>query len=394
MEMRVMFKQRAEAAFIGALENIRCGTFSLEASNGAHYEFDSGHPGPHGHMALHSKDVLWNATLKGDVGLAEDYRDGLWDSNNLPALVEFGLKNDDAINDVVFGSSLNRFVSQMLYLLRSNTKSGSKKNIQAHYDLGNDFYSLWLDETMTYSSAIFDTPAENLETAQHRKYDRILRRLSPEKGRILEVGCGWGGFAERALQNTDSSLTCITLSPSQRKFALDRLAGHENRVQVNLTDYRDQRGTFDSIVSIEMFEAVGESYWPGYFKTIKERLGRGGKALVQSITIGDKYFERYRRSADVIRTYIFPGGMLPSPSRFRQEAEKAGLIVNNTFFFGRDYAETLRRWLQNFDAQELNIQDLGFDQPFMRLWRFYLASCIGTFESDRTNVMQVELAHA
>ncbi len=276
------------------------------------------------------------------------------------------------------------------YLFRINTLKGSKKNIHAHYDLGNAFYKLWLDPSMTYSSAIFDDSTKNLEQAQHRKYDRIIDELDAGSGSLIEVGCGWGGFAERAQQRGDFDIKGITLSEEQHAFAQQRLG---NSADIVLEDYRHQQGKFQHIVSIEMFEAVGERYWQTYFAKLKSMLQQKGKAVVQTITINEADFPRYRRGGDFIRSFIFPGGMLPTPTRFKQEAAKAGLKVDNEFFFGYDYAKTLGVWLNNFDAEINKVKALGFDESFIRLWRFYLAACISGFNTDRTNVMQVTLSH-
>ena len=275
------------------------------------------------------------------------------------------------------------------YLLRLNSVKGSKKNIHAHYDLGNDFYKLWLDPSMTYSSGIFKNSNDTLEQSQYNKYDRILDCLGEDKGSLLEVGCGWGGFAERAQTRGDFDVRGVTLSEEQHDYARDRLGA---KADIVLEDYRHQNGTFDNIVSIEMFEAVGERYWPTYFNKIGSLLSKNGKAVIQTITMNDKDFPRYRQGGDFIRSYIFPGGMLPSPSRFEREVQKAGMQTGNTFYFGQDYARTLESWLHVFDQKKDEVIALGFDEGFIRLWRFYLAACIAGFRTGRTDVMQVELS--
>ena len=244
---------------------------------------------------------------------------------------------------------------------------------------------------MTYSSAIFKSPMENLTAAQHNKYDRIIDRMETDSGRLLEVGCGWGGFADRALQQGDYDIKGITLSEEQHNYAAERLG---QNASIALEDYRHQKGKYDRLVSIEMFEAVGERYWPVYFKKMKELLAEKGKAVIQTITINEQDFDDYRVGGDFIRTYIFPGGMLPAPSKFREQAEKAGLRVNDEYYFGQDYARTLDCWLKSFDAKKEEIKNMGFDEGFIRLWRFYLAACSAGFKTGRTDVMQVELAHA
>jgi cyclopropane-fatty-acyl-phospholipid synthase len=288
------------------------------------------------------------------------------------------------------GNFLNRlgFVIQNAFL-RRNSISGASRNIRDHYDVGNDFYALWLDPSMTYSSALYANDAD-LHAAQQNKYDRILSRLGPPQGRVLEIGCGWGGFAERASAG-GHAVTGVTISPAQHQFAAARLNG---AAEIRLEDYRKVKGTFDSIVSIEMFEAVGERYWPQYFAILAGRLKRGGRAVIQTITIRDELFEGYRARGDFIRHHVFPGGMLPSLSRFREEAERAGLKFAGAFGFGKDYARTLREWLARMKQQESAIRSLGHDQQFLRNWEFYLGLCAAAFDVGRTDVVQVELINA
>ena len=271
---------------------------------------------------------------------------------------------------------------------RRNTVSQSRQNIESHYDLGNQFYELWLDATMTYSSGLRYSGNEDLETAQHQKYERILEKLRSQKS-LLEIGLGWGGFAEKAV-GEGHQITALTISPSQYNFAKERL---KSKVEILLTDYRNVGGHFDGIVSIEMFEAVGEKYWPTYFKVLKDRLSESGKALIQTITIQDSEFDSYRRRSDYLRHHIFPGGMLPSSKKFEEHANKAGLLVNETFFFGQDYAWTLREWEKRFLASQNKIARLGFKDPFIRKWLYYFGICIGGFDMGRINVMQAELVH-
>jgi cyclopropane-fatty-acyl-phospholipid synthase len=328
---------------------------------------------------------------KGDIGFAEDYRAGNWDSGNLTSLTTLALQNRAALDRFVTGGTLGRTVSMLSYLLKLNTISGSRKNIHAHYDLGNDFYKLWLDPTMTYSSALYKSYKDDLVTAQTNKYDRIIDCLGADKGSVLEVGCGWGGFAERAMQRGDYGMKGITLSHEQHDYARQRLG---NKAHIALEDYRHQHNKFDFLVSIEMFEAVGERYWPTYFQQVGKSLKDKGRAVIQTITMNEHDFPRYRRGGDFIRSYIFPGGMLPSPSRFRAEVEAAGLKTGNEHYFGQDYAKTMEQWLKDFDAARDQVKAMGFDDGFIRLWRFYLAACIAGFRTERTNVMQVELTHA
>ncbi len=389
-----MFEKFAFDAFLKSLENIRHGSFEVISPEGKKYLFEGNMPGPKANMKINSYDVITNLATKGDIGFAEDYRDGKWDSENLPALIYVALKNEDALNSYIYGTSFYRVVAQFVNFFKRNNLKGSKRNIQAHYDLGNDFYSLWLDQTMTYSSAIFSNDNEPLAKAQHNKYDRILGLLGDNSGDILEIGCGWGGFAERAITTKDHRITGITLSNEQHEFANNRLKDLKGNSNIVIEDYRRQEGKFDNIVSIEMFEAVGEKYWSTYFNKIASALNQKGKAVVQTITIADEYFESYRKGGDMIRNFIFPGGMLPSAERFEYEAKKAGLKITDKFHFGKDYARTLDNWLQTFNSKIAEVKALGFDDKFIRIWKLYLASCIASFSVERTDVMQVELQHA
>jgi cyclopropane-fatty-acyl-phospholipid synthase len=326
---------------------------------------------------------------RGDIGLGEEYIAGSWDTDSVERLVSLFLLNLDHFSDFSDGNILNRlgFVIHNA-LVRRNSISGSARNIKDHYDVGNDFYSLWLDKSMTYSSALYNG-AEELYRAQQNKYERILSKLNA-KADVLEIGCGWGGFAERAAADSHN-VVGLTISPAQHKFAAERLKGGAD---IRLEDYRRCKGSFDNIVSIEMFEAVGEHYWPAYFATLAERLKRSGRAIIQTITIKDELFDGYRTRSDFVRHYVFPGGMLPSLARFREEAERAGLKFAGAFGFGKDYARTLREWLVRMQKAEGEIKALGHDQQFLRNWEFYLGICAATFEVARTDVVQVELVNA
>lgn len=373
------------------LDQLEKGSLSLTLPNGQSYKFSGKLPGANADIQIHDWRVPTNLAFKGDTGLAEDYRDGRWQSDNLENLITLAIDNDHVMSPFLYGSTLAQKIGNLSYILRSNTIKGSRRNISAHYDLGNDFYKLWLDPTMTYSSALFNQPDESLVQAQHNKYDRILGQLNQNSGSILEVGCGWGGFAERAASKGDFAIKGITLSSEQHDYAASRL---DNKAKIVLEDYRAQSGTFDNIVSIEMFEAVGEKYWKTYFDKMGSMLKKSGRAVIQTITIDDKIFENYRTSNDFIRTFIFPGGMLPGPDRFAMEAKKSGLRINDRFDFGQDYATTLEHWLASFDSKKQEIMALGYEESFIRMWRFYLAACIASFRTGRTNVMQVELQHA
>ena len=384
-----MFPKIARS-FFDALHAIEYGTASIIFPNGKLHQFTGRQPGSHAQLTLHNWNGVKQLLQKGDIGFAEAYRDGDWDSEDICELLLCALQNEAAMHRYIHGSAIMRVLSNLAYFFTRNTLTGSRKNIQAHYDIGNDFYALWLDPGMTYSSALFDEAHVALEAAQDAKYDRIISRLQPG-GSLLEIGCGWGGFAERAVQKSGFHIRGITLSDQQQAYAAARLQG---KAEIVLEDYRNQQGTYDSIVSIEMFEAVGEKYWPVYFAKIKQLLAEKGRAVIQTITIDEAEFERYRSSGDMIRTYIFPGGMLPTASRFKQEAEAAGLKVTDQHCFGQDYGTTLRLWLHRFETALPDVRALGYDEKFIRLWRFYLASCFASFRVGRTNVMQVELQHA
>ncbi len=377
--------------FLKALEQIKYGSFHLTTPEGKSYHFTGEHEGINANATIDDWRVITAFAAKGDIGLAESYRDGWWDTGNLVNLLLLGLKNEHVFEPYIYGNPLSHLAARLLYLLNRNTLQGSKRNISAHYDLGNDFYQLWLDPSMTYSSALFQNENETLEQAQHNKYDRMLERLDANSGNLLEIGCGWGGFAERAANKNDYHIKGITLSHQQHAYATARLG---DKAAVALEDYRHQEGQYNRIVSIEMFEAVGEKFWPVYFSKMKSLLANKGKAMVQTITMDEPYFERYRKSGDMIRSFIFPGGMLPTSSRFAHEAEKQGLRVTDSHAFGKDYATTLQHWLDNFESSLPQVKGLGFDESFIRIWRFYLCTCIASFTTGRTNVMQLELQHA
>lgn len=379
-----------EKSWRKAIGSLEYGTLEFIAPNGEVTICKGAHPGPSARFHIHEWDVLRRIMARGDIGLGEEYIAGTWDSDSVENLVSLFLLNLDHFDDFSDGNLINRigFVIHNA-LVRRNSISGSARNIKDHYDVGNDFYSLWLDKSMTYSSALYNGTAD-LYSAQQNKYERILSKFQSPKASVLEIGCGWGGFAERAACD-NHNVTGLTISPAQHKFATSRLNG---AADIRLEDYRRCKGSFDNIVSIEMFEAVGEHYWPAYFATVAERLKRGGRAVIQTITIRDELFSGYRTRSDFIRHYVFPGGMLPSLSRFREEAEKAGLKFVGAFGFGKDYARTLREWLVRMQGQESAIRALGHDQQFLRNWEFYLGICASTFEVARTDVVQVELVKA
>lgn len=380
--------------FLKSFEKAEYGDLEIVSPEGKKYFFQGSKTGVSAHLHLKTYDVITNLIAKGDIGFAEDYRDGKWDSDSVKNFIFYALQNEDYLNNYIYGTNLFKAIAKIAYFFKRNTIKGSKKNIHAHYDLGNEFYKLWLDPTMTYSSAIFNNNNESLALAQHNKYDRILQRLGDKSGNVLEVGCGWGGFAERAAYLKDHKIKGITLSEEQHSYAKNRLSEFKENTNIVLEDYRKQTGKFDYIVSIEMFEAVGEKFWNTYFSKLSSMLKEKGKAVIQTITIDNKYFDSYRKNGDFIRSFIFPGGMLPSENRFAEETKKANLKITDKFLFGKDYALTLNYWLNNFENKIDEVKKLGFDEKFIRLWRLYLASCIATFAVGRTNVMQVEVQHA
>jgi cyclopropane-fatty-acyl-phospholipid synthase len=380
-----------EKRWYDVLSRLECGTLEFVAPNGTVHLARGNKPGPSARFAIRNWSVLRHIIQRGDIALGEHYVNGDWETDNIDHLVSLFLMNMDVLAGYAHGSLLSRMALVVSNrFLRRNSITGSRRNIMAHYDVGNDFYKLWLDRSMTYSSALFGGRTENLEEAQCNKYDRILSRIAEHGETILEIGCGWGGFAERALAY-GQKVTGLTISPSQHRYAVERLKGAANII---LDDYRKVRGKFDNIVSIEMFEAVGEDYWPQYFQTITDRLKHGGRAIVQTITIRDELFDYYRLRSDFIRQYVFPGGMLPSLQRFREEAERAGLKVVDQFAFGRDYARTLRQWSRRMTERTDEIKAMGHDDRFLRNWQYYLNICAAAFDVGRTDVVQVEMVHA
>ncbi len=373
---------------LNLLRRIVAGSLVLVTPHGESIRL--GEPGALPSAELHIHD--WRACARilasGDVGFAEALRERWVDCHDLTSLLRLALVNRAALDPAIFGSGLARLWLRLRHLLRRNSRAGSRRNIQAHYDLGNAFYRLWLDAGMTYSSALFDGDFSlSLDLAQQAKYRRIWERVGGRAGmHVLEIGCGWGGFMELAA-NEGASVLGITLSGQQHAFARERLASWAG-AEVALRDYREVSGEYDAIVSIEMFEAVGEAYWPAYFGTLQRCLRLGGRAMVQSITIDEAQFERYRAGSDFIQQFIFPGGMLPSRERFAAAAQRHGLRVVERHDFGRDYAETLRRWRARFEAAQEQVLAQGFDEAFLRIWRLYLCYCEAGFDEGRIGVSQ------
>ena len=377
------------------LERIEHGTLTIQFPDKSTKVYGSSAL-PHAAISLDNWNVFSASLKSGDIGFAETYIAGDWRTPSLSDLLRVVIQNRRAMEDLVYGSWWGRMAYRIKHLLNRNNKTNSKKNIHAHYDLGNSFYELWLDGTMNYSSALFEGDfSQNMADAQRAKVRRALRMTDVDLGsRVLEIGCGWGALAEMATSDFGASVTGVTLSTEQLEFAKARmqLIGKSAQADLPLQDYRDiNDGPYDAVCSIEMIEAVGQAYWPTYFQTISKMLKPGGKACVQSIVIDDAYFDRYVTSTDFIQQYIFPGGCLPSPKEFRKQALAAGLVVMDELKFGPDYAETLRRWRHDFMAQQAHVLTLGFDAKFVRLWEFYLAYCEAAFDEASTDVIQFTL---
>jgi cyclopropane-fatty-acyl-phospholipid synthase len=352
-------------------------------------------PGPT--ACLEVKDYRFMSRVMGSgvIGFAEGFMAGEWDTPNLSALLQVFCLNFDRLQRLVDGQPWMRLLNRVLHARRRNTRAGSRHNIHAHYDLGNAFYSAWLDPGMTYSSALFDTPGQSLAEGQEAKYAALARDMGLHPGHsVLEIGCGWGGFAEFAAARVGAKVTGITISKAQHDFARERLfqQGLADRADIRLIDYRDVDGRFDRIASIEMFEAVGQAYWPTYFGKVRDLLAPGGRAGLQIITIQESLFADYAKTTDFIQKYIFPGGMLPSETHLRLETDRAGLAWQSVTRFGQDYSRTLNEWAARFQEAWRNIEPLGFDERFRRLWLFYLGYCEAGFRTGRTDVIQLSLA--
>ena len=362
--------------------------------DGRRFRAEGSKPGPVAEVTINNPDVFARLVREGDLGFCDAYLDGWWTTPDLQAFMDFIHADNDDMSDGFPGMALVRAWEKARFWFQSNTKRQAMRNISYHYDLGNDFYSLWLDDTMTYSSALFNTSQESLEKAQIAKYASMVDQMGVKPGdHVLEIGCGWGGFAEYAAKERGLKVTGLTISKEQLEYAQKRInsRGLSDKVNLKLQDYRDETGVYDGVASIEMFEAVGEKYWPVYFNKIKQCLKPGKQATLQIITIQDARWEVYRKSVDFIQKYIFPGGMLPSPSVLRQEIHRAGLSVQHSIEFGKSYSQTLRRWFEVFNNKWDNISAMGFDDRFRRMWNFYLTSCAATFESGNCDVTQITL---
>ena len=375
-------------------KSINQGSLDFVLKDGRRFRAQGKLPGPMAEIVIHNPDVFARLIREGDLGFSDAYLEGGWTSPDLQIFMDLMNADNDHVYDGFPGLGLVRTYEKMRFWLNSNSRRQAKKNISYHYDLGNDFYRLWLDDTMTYSSAKFETGQESLEAAQTRKYASMIDQMGVQPGdHVLEIGCGWGGFAHYAAGERGLRVTGLTISREQRDFAVDRIkrAGLSDKVTIKLQDYRDEEGSYDGIASIEMFEAVGEKYWPTYFNALRERLKPGKAATLQIITIPDGRFEVYRRSVDFIQKYIFPGGMLPSPSVLRAQIEQAGLQVAGSLEFGESYSQTLRRWHETFNQKWEQISQMGFDDRFQRMWNFYLTSCASAFHSGSCDVTQITI---
>ncbi|WP_068110614.1 SAM-dependent methyltransferase [Tropicimonas marinistellae] len=368
------------------------GRLDIALPDGRIFRAEGVEAGPVARLDIHNPDIFARLVREGDLGFCEAYLDKWWSTPDLQAFMDYVHTGEEEIYDEFGGMALVRLYERLRHRFRDNSRRQARRNISYHYDLGNDFYRLWLDNTMTYSSARFEHAGETLEEAQTRKYASLMDGMGARPGdHVLEIGCGWGGFAEFAARERGVKVTGLTISREQHDFAQARIAraGLQERVEIRMQDYRDERGQYDGIASIEMFEAVGEKYWPTYFNTLRDCLKPGRNATLQIITVQDRRFEIYRRGVDFIQKYIFPGGMLPSPSVLHREVERAGLSVLGSIEFGDSYSRTLRRWHQTFNDRWDEISALGFDDRFRRMWEFYLCACAASFSSRNCDVTQI-----
>jgi len=377
------------------LSRLNCGRLDIVLPDGRRFRVEGADPGPVAELDVHHPDLFARLVREGDLGFCDAYLDDWWSTPDLQAFMDLVHRGNDAIYDGFPGLGLVRLYEKLRFWLQRNHKEQARKNISYHYDLGNDFYALWLDDTMTYSSALFETGQESTEKAQIAKYASMVDQLGAQPGdHILEIGCGWGGFAEYAARERGLRVTGLTISQEQFAYAKDRIekAGLSDMVEFKLQDYRDETGTYDGIVSIEMFEAVGEKYWPVYFDTVRNRLKPGRSATLQIITVADRRWDVYKRGVDFIQKYIFPGGMLPCPRVLRDQIECAGLGIERSIEFGSSYDLTLRRWHETFNDKWDQIAAMGFDNRFRRMWNFYLTSCAAAFDSASVDVTQITVS--
>ncbi|WP_238368881.1 SAM-dependent methyltransferase [Heliomarina baculiformis] len=377
------------------LNALQRGRMDIILPDGRHFRAEGKQPGPVAELHIHNNDVFARLIREGDLGFSESYLEEWWSTPDLQAFMDLVSSGNEALYDGFPGMGLVRFYEQLRFWLQRNHKAQARRNISYHYDLGNEFYKLWLDDTMTYSSGLFLNGQERTESAQTAKYASLVDQMGARPGdHILEIGCGWGGFAEYAARERGLRVTGLTISKEQFNYARQRIekAGLSDLVSFKLQDYRDETGSYDGIASIEMFEAVGEKYWPVYFETLRERLKPGKTATLQIITVSDQRWEVYKRGVDFIQKYIFPGGMLPSPAVLRAQVEQAGLAVERSIEFGKSYDITLRRWHETFNEKWDQIAEMGFDNRFRRMWNFYLTSCASAFDSKGVDVTQITVS--
>ncbi|NBB98190.1 MAG: methyltransferase domain-containing protein [Alphaproteobacteria bacterium] len=375
-------------------QKLNKGRLDVRLPDGRVFRLQGKHPGYVAEIHVHDPDLFGRMIREGDLGFSDAYLEGGWTTPDLQALMDLLADDNPALYDEVLPMKAVRLLEKFRHWLRRNHKTQARKNISHHYDLGNDFYSLWLDDSMTYSSGIFTTGQESLEAAQEAKYAAMVDRMGVQPGdHVLEIGCGWGGFAEYAAAKRGLKVTGLTISQAQHDYAVDRMArlGLSGQVEIRMQDYRDTQGQFDGIASIEMFEAVGQRYWPTYFNAVRERLRPGAQAVIQIIMVPDARFKNYSSNVDFIQKHIFPGGMLGAPGPVRRVAERAGLAYVDTHDFGQSYSETLRRWHETFDARWGQISAMGYDARFKRMWDFYLTSCAAAFRGGACDVTQLVL---
>jgi len=385
------FPSLSEQLVALVMSRLRRGELELVLHNGAVKHFVGAEPGPSARVEILNPRGATQLLASTNIGLAEGYMDGHWDTPDLDAVLALGLAN--LVDRSAALTPPTTPIQRAWHKLRDNSPRGSRRNVSKHYDLGNDFYRLWLDDTMAYSSAMF-CESDDLRSAQLRKWDHLLDLLQPgAKDRVLEIGCGWGGFAVYAAQQSGCRVTGVTLSEEQHAWATKSVAeaGLEHLVDIRMQDYRAVPETYSAIASIEMFEAVGERWWPVFFQRLRDLLAPGGVAALQTITIDEKRFDDYRRKPDFIQRYIFPGGMLPSSERFSSVARAGGLDVAEQVHFGASYARTLAEWRTRFEAAVPRVLELGFDEHFVRMWRYYLAYCRAGFDAETIDVIQVRL---
>jgi len=376
-------------------QSLETGRLDIKLNDGRIFRTTGKQAGPEALIEIHDNDCFARLIREGDLGFSDAYLEGWWSTPDLQVFMDLILDRNDGIFDGFPGAGLVRAFEKIRHWLNGNSKRQARKNISYHYDLGNEFYKKWLDQTMSYSSALFEDAQEPTEKAQIRKYESMVNMIDVKPGdHVLEIGCGWGGFAEYAAKERGLKVTGLTISQEQHDYAVDRMKrlGLSDQVDIVMRDYRDETGVYDGIASIEMFEAVGEQYWPTYFETIRDRLKPGAKAALQIILISENRFEAYRKGVDFIQKYIFPGGMLPSPNALNQQIEKAGLIRENSLEFAKSYSQTLRRWHSSFNNKWDDIHQLGFDDRFRNMWNFYLTSCASAFEYGNCDVTQVAIS--